>query len=532
MGLQLKVDGDGTCRPHWYGVYEINKVRRVINLAVPIEGKPPASLRVADSGDSEFERSRKKAQKVLDIHVAEDRQKGRADHLTERLIASKTGQAIEYVKIADLAHRWRELGRETPPSEQYLAACDAAFERFATFAKNATPPATNLYAVTSKHAASYVENLQATYARKTCRDHIKLLRRSFSTFMPIGSINPFASFVGRRGNGETGTIHRRPFTPEELTTLLKTAQGDAFLFPLVTAAACTGMRRGDLCRLRWRDFDFKAGVVAVKTSKTGAQVEIPIFPPLQAILSQMKPGSPEAYVFPEAAHMIEQNPDGLTWRFKVLVAQSFSQPQAPEHNDKCPPPPQASAEQLRAEGLAAIDRMPEGKRREHTRDTFLRYMAGASVRTIAKETGLSSGSVSGWLSDVSIMLDKPVVRARTDAGLKAAISKHTRVNREEGDGQRAASIRDWHALRATWVTLALSAGVPMELVRRVTGHATVDIVLRYYFHPDREDFKAVLSERMPAVLTGAVPMSATGTKRLAPHRTDPATPSKSTTRLA
>jgi hypothetical protein len=50
----------------------------------------------------------------------------------------------------------------------------------------------------------------------------------------------------------------------------------------------------------------------------------------------------------------------------------------------------------------------------------------------------------------------------------------------------------------------ISAGVPVELVRRVTGHATVEVVLKHYFRPDREQFKAALLGAMPAVLTGRV----------------------------
>ncbi len=42
----------------------------------------------------------------------------------------------------------------------------------------------------------------------------------------------------------------------------------------------------------------------------------------------------------------------------------------------------------------------------------------------------------------------------------------------------------------------------MELVRRVTGHATVDIVLRHYFRPGREQFRDALAEKLPDVLTG------------------------------
>ncbi len=40
------------------------------------------------------------------------------------------------------------------------------------------------------------------------------------------------------------------------------------------------------------------------------------------------------------------------------------------------------------------------------------------------------------------------------------------------------------------------------MVRRVTGHATVDVVLRHYFRPGREEFKAALAGALPDVLTG------------------------------
>ena len=67
---------------------------------------------------------------------------------------------------------------------------------------------------------------------------------------------------------------------------------------------------------------------------------------------------------------------------------------------------------------------------------------------------------------------------------------------------RRASLLDWHALRVTWVTLALSAGVPMEVARLVTGHKTVEVVLKHYFKPGREHLRSVLGNKLPDVLTG------------------------------
>ena len=94
-------------------------------------------------------------------------------------------------------------------------------------------------------------------------------------------------------------------------------------------------------------------------------------------------------------------------------------------------------------------------------------------------------------------IGKPLMRVQP-ASAKGIIRASTQVKRETG---RAASVRDWHALRATFVTLALSAGVPVELVRRVTGHATVEVVLKHYFHPGRDALRTALANAMPKVLT-------------------------------
>jgi integrase len=66
---------------------------------------------------------------------------------------------------------------------------------------------------------------------------------------------------------------------------------------------------------------------------------------------------------------------------------------------------------------------------------------------------------------------------------------------------RRSNLKDFHSLRTTWITMALSAGVPMELVRRVTGHSTVDVVLKHYFRPGREAFRTALETAMPKMLT-------------------------------
>ena len=44
-------------------------------------------------------------------------------------------------------------------------------------------------------------------------------------------------------------------------------------------------------------------------------------------------------------------------------------------------------------------------------------------------------------------------------------------------------------------------GVPLELVQKVTGHKTTDIVLKHYFQPGKEAFRQALQSAMPKLLT-------------------------------
>lgn len=41
-----------------------------------------------------------------------------------------------------------------------------------------------------------------------------------------------------------------------------------------------------------------------------------------------------------------------------------------------------------------------------------------------------------------------------------------------------------------------------EIVQKVTGHCTADVVMKYCFLPGREDFRRTLAGKMPSLLVG------------------------------
>jgi integrase len=248
---------------------------------------------------------------------------------------------------------------------------------------------------------------------KTYNDTLKLFRSCFRNLSREAGIaeNPFAGISTK----DADTIHRHPFSEEELDAIIEASKSDPQAHDLIVTAACTAMRLGDVARLRWENVDLEENFIDVKTSKTGETATIPIFARLRSVLTARRVCR-EGYVFPELEKQYSVAPDVLTRRVrKAMRAAGFGDP------------------------------------------------------------GIERGN------------GEPT---------RGAFHKPRKV------GIRQASIRDIHSLRLTWVTIALNSGVPVNLVQKVTGHTTVEIVLKHYYRPGREDLKQELEKRLPAALTG------------------------------
>jgi integrase len=493
MSITLKKQRNGeTWRPFWYGVY-INDAgdRKVVNLNTKWRGTPPTSLR--ESGDAAFENSREKAEAALKIFTDDARRKGRATHLVERLIEEKTGAAPEYTKIADLRDRW--LSGDSY-SVGYIGQCKALFQTFSSFMQARNPKALYLHQVTKADAQAFADETRARVAPKTYKSYIGILKPAFDRLLPNGAENPFGKIKTKKGGEkDAGTVHRIPFTEHELEELIEAAGENQTMQDLIITAACTGMRRGDVCQLRWEHVDLSAQWLTVKTSKTGENADLPIFARLRPVLEQRN-GNGSEYVFPEAARMYAENPDGVTYRFKKIVAQIFTDA------DTSALPELIDPATIEDEALRAItENTKEGPRQKRISEAFRRYSTGESVREIEKAIGVARSTVSADLHAVETWTGTRFIRNVRSRSIKQDIARTTRIDRKQG--QRAASVRDWHALRTTFVTIALTNGADIETIQRITGHRTVSIVLKHYYRPDREQHRAKVTAALPASLTGA-----------------------------
>ena len=439
MPVELKTQRDGRIRDTWYGRYEINGRKHYLNLDVKVAGNPPASLSLRDEGDGAFERSRATALAKLESIVEEARSQRSSERLVEKLYEIKTGEQIKSVKLSELPAEWARIARKRTPDERYAKQCMSRLAQFAAFVRGQNAKAEEIAHVTRTAARAFLnaEEKRGVTA-KTWNDTLVLLRATFQHLLPAGSINPFSGIPTR----ETETVFRKPFTPEELKAILDAAHDDDFVRPVLVTGVCTAMRRGDCCLLEWKDVDLAKRFITVRTAKTGQTVSIPIFPLLFDELSKQN-STGKRYVFPEQARMYLDNPDGITWRVRKVFAAAGFKDEAHGEESTSPRPSDQSGE----------------------------------------------GAENGEAAALSLIEGNGAVAHRGD------------IHAERKDGLRRASVRDFHSFRVTWVTLALTAGVPLELVQKVTGHKTTDIVLKHYFQPGREDFRRALQSAMPKLLT-------------------------------
>ena len=500
MPLELRIEANGDVRPFWYGRFKINGKRQCQNLGVKVGGTPPASRSLMEEGDDKFELSRKLAQAKLEQLVEEARSKRDSARLVEKLYEIKTGEQIRSVKLAELKEEWAHIPRKRDLDERYSDQCKSTLGRFVDFVRGQNPKANEIAHVTHKLARAFMDaEAERQVSAKTWNDTLKLLRATCKYLLPAGAVNPFYNMVTK----ETDTVFRKPFTPEELKAILDTAKDDDFIRPIIVTGMCSAMRRGDCCLLQWKDVDLERNFITVKTAKTGQTVSIPIFGLLRDELvkrveDRKQKGETGDLVFPDQAAMYEENPDGITWRVKKVLAVALGGVKA-----GADALPEVSATEARRRGHAFIAGLPDSEKKERMRKVFDLYMDAKKTNEIVAAAGVSKGSVSGYLNEIEGAVKCQIVRGRPEGGsVTAALKGDTSLlrTRREG-GERSASVRDFHSFRVSWVTIALTGGVPLELVQKVTGHKTTDIVLKHYFQPGREDFRMALQSAMPNLLT-------------------------------
>ena len=477
----------------WYGRVAIRGRRQAQNLGIPVEGIRPC--RQYPNGDEVYIASRARAEAKLESIREDAQKKAQTQDILQAIHQARTGKSVGTVLLKDINAKWKAIPRHHPLTETYSRFAERVFENLTAFMAGQRPPRKHMSDVDEDLAQAFLQGeAERGISPRTWNSELILVRGAFRHLRkPAGMPeNPFEGIPTREEN----SIHRKPFSPADLAAILQAAEEDPVIRPVIIAGMCTAMRLGDVCLLKWADVDLEHRYVNVKTSKTQARVSIPIFP---LLLTEIRACPREGeYVFPEASAMYRESPHAVVRGVQRVFAKAGFYDKVEKRKTLAAPGRPADWADIAA-GKVREAALSE-KRREKMLRVLSLYAADAGTGRIAREVDISKGSVSNYLHQAEAIAGFPIVRRLVAP--KAPDTPHRadmRASRE--DGLRDASVHGFHSLRTTWVTLALTAGVPIDLVRKVTGHRTADIVLANYFQPGREEFRKLLQSKMPALLS-------------------------------
>ena len=471
----------------WYGRYKVDGKDFVKNLHVEIRGTRPVTLQ--ETGSVYFENSRGEAQAALDKLLDEVHSGKSETQLAEAVYEARAGQRLNRYKIDDLSKIWINKPRRRPLSEEHRKQTIAKVENFAAYLKAHYPKLTRVDQVRPLHVQAFLEDLeQSGITAETWNKYLIPIK----TVLKRAGVPAAKELLAK----DVETVYRKPYTIEELNAILEAAHSDPLIYSIVVTAACTAMRRKDCCFLNWQQVDFEAGFITVKTSKTGQEVDIPMSNMLQAEIMNQR-GNGSDYVFPDAKLLYEADPSALTRRFKaVLRLAGFDDGSSATIERKTDPYTNAEIYQVAA-------KIYKGEKLACAQAILAAYLAGNCVEKTAKLAGFSQSTVSLYLNKLEDRLGKAFIRGKCRPVSVVALPTRGKTNEERAHGMNRASVRDFHSFRTTFVTLALMRGLPIDIVRKITGHQTVNVVTKHYFRPEREQLKAAMQKALPGLLTSA-----------------------------
>ena len=130
----------------------------------------------------------------------------------------------------------------------------------------------------------------------TVKNILELLRRiiNFGEKKQLCSGMNFKIELPRVNNQKTEDL-----TSQQLSSLLKVINNDPHpqAGPMMKMVLCTGMRRGELFNLKWKDVDYERGFIFIKDPKGGQDQKVPLNDAVKELLGTL-PKSKSPYIFP------------------------------------------------------------------------------------------------------------------------------------------------------------------------------------------------------------------------------------------
>lgn len=292
---------------------------------IEVKGQRPVSIKTLKGADALFMESYHQAKAAHDQLQEELKSRATVSDLTNRIAKAHTGKMVELETLRDIPEKWVNFPRGQKLSTSHKRSGQRVLRSFVTFIQQRWPDCDYLLDISPAQISAFMEEeSNRGVSPRTWNLALGLLKQVFKELAP--SSDAYNLYLNKTKRRKLNTVHREPFTTEEISRILEAARKDEVLRGPVHVACFTALRKGDACRLKWDDVNMKAGTIRTRTSKTGEWVEIPILPILAEELKRYTKGDSD-YFFEKAA-VLYASPSGeaqLDKRFKdILRAAGFA----------------------------------------------------------------------------------------------------------------------------------------------------------------------------------------------------------------
>lgn len=482
-------------------------------------GTPPTTPR--GKGDDVFERSRVKAELMLEKVLASEETHKAADkiQMIQRLYELKYGAKQDEIPLASrkdnplansaLSDAWQRLPANASSKDQRKRTV-AVLDRFNDFMAEHYPRTKTVAAVTAEQFRDFLNSEAARgITPRTWNATLSFLRSSLLALRceSVGVMD----YLAKVKKKEETPVNRDALSEAEIATVLEAAiaddaerAADEFeVFPLLFTAFATALRRGDVCTLKWECVKQDDHLPEIRTiaAKTGARVFIPISPRLAEVLegqAKKAGGRRQGFVFPEVAAIYNES-EAARSRLDSRLKRVFRRAGFSSSTDVVGTHPAAHDN---ADAIAKVAAgMTQAEWTEARKDKGLEilraHLEGKSGKAIAQGLGISRASVSEYLHAMEEVGNVALVSAPVGARPMVA-------DRHDGESRlhRGSKI-GFHTARTSFIQAADNAGFPLSKLALITGHKLPGVIPKHYLpNPDKEVLRNLYLDKMPTILVG------------------------------
>lgn len=208
-----------------------------------------------------------------------DRMRGKALPNTERRAAERAAKKAEASRWT-ISRLWAEY--KSTKTIKGIKTDDSRFEKFLKPAFGDKEP----HEIDQLSVMRAQSKMLKTKAPQTVKNTLELLRRIVNFGVNARLCSPLSFKIEFP---KCNNIVIEDLTPEQLQKLIEVIENDPHPVagPMMLCALFTGMRRGEMFRLKWADLDFVRGFITIRNPKGGLDQTIPMNPRATTLLEQL-----------------------------------------------------------------------------------------------------------------------------------------------------------------------------------------------------------------------------------------------------